>query len=253
MSSPVLQVRDLSKRFGQVVVADALNLTVERGDTIGIVGPNGAGKSSFFNLITGDLSGDHGSIEFEGTDVTRQRPFSRIRAGMGRTYQIPRPFEKMTVLENTLVGAQQGAGLRGHAALLRAAEALDITGLSNVANEPAGSLRLLDRKRLEISRAWATVPQLLLFDEIAGGLTEPEVHELVLMVREIGRTGITIVWIEHVVQALLATVDRMLCLAGGRIVADGSPVDVMADSNVKELYLGIAIEDEDQDEGHGST
>jgi branched-chain amino acid transport system ATP-binding protein len=255
MSSPVLQVRDLSKRFGQVVVADALNLTVERGDTIGIVGPNGAGKSSFFNLITGDLTGDRGTIEFEGTDVTHQRPFSRIRAGMGRTYQIPRPFEKMTVLENALVGAQQGAGLRGRAALLRAAEALDITGLSSVANQPAGSLRLLDRKRLEVSRAWATVPQLLLFDEIAGGLTEPEVQALVVMVREIRRTGITIVWVEHVVQALMATVDRMLCLASGRIVADGTPGAVMADSNVKELYLGIALEDDDavQDEGHGGT
>jgi ABC-type branched-chain amino acid transport systems, ATPase component len=249
VSSERLLVLDgLSKSFGRVVAADKLELTVLEGEALGIVGPNGAGKSTLFNVISGDLHPDHGTVLFSGHDVTRQNSYKRTRAGMGRTYQVPRPFDHMTVFENVLVSAHQGAGLSGREAWQRAADILERAGLSEQINLPAGRLGLLQRKRLEVARAWATGPKLLLLDEVAGGLTTPEVSELVELVREVHHSGVAVVWIEHVVQALVSTVDRMLCLAGGRFVADGSPAEVMANSDVRELYLGGSLETE-LDEG----
>jgi branched-chain amino acid transport system ATP-binding protein len=239
---PLLVLDGVSKSFGRVIAADKLNLVVGEGEAVGIVGPNGAGKSTLFNVITGDLAPDHGSVVFGGTNVTGHPPFRRTRAGMGRTYQVPRPFDHMTVFENVLVGAQQGAGLSGRESWGRVGEVLEATGLLDQANLPAGRLGLLQRKRLEVARAWATSPRLLLLDEVAGGLTRPEVSELVGIVRDVHRSGVAIVWIEHVVQALTSTVDRLLCLAGGRIVADGPPADVLANPEVRELYLGGSLE-----------
>jgi branched-chain amino acid transport system ATP-binding protein len=244
----LLVLEGLSKSFGRVVAADKLELTVLEGEALGIVGPNGAGKSTLFNVISGDLHPDHGTVLFSGHDVTRQNSYKRTRAGMGRTYQVPRPFDHMTVFENVLVSAHQGAGLSGREAWQRAADILERAGLSEQINLPAGRLGLLQRKRLEVARAWATGPKLLLLDEVAGGLTTPEVSELVELVREVHHSGVAVVWIEHVVQALVSTVDRMLCLAGGRFVADGSPAEVMANSDVRELYLGGSLETE-LDEG----
>ena len=245
MSAERLLVLDgLSKSFGRVVAADDLDLTVMEGEAVGIVGPNGAGKSTLFNVISGDLHPDYGTVLFSGHDVTKQNPYRRTRAGMGRTYQVPRPFDHMTVFENVLVSVHQGAGLTGRDAWQRAGDILQRTGLSEQVNLPAGRLGLLQRKRLEIARAWATDPKLLLLDEVAGGLTTPEVSELVDLVREVHHSGVALVWIEHVVQALISTVDRMLCLAGGRFVADGSPAEVMANSEVRELYLGGSLETE---------
>lgn len=163
---------------------------------------------------------------------------------MGRTYQVPRPFDHMTVFENVLVSVHQGAGLTGREAWGRADEVLQRTGLIEQVNLPAGRLALLQRKRLEVARAWATDPKLLLLDEVAGGLTTPEVSELVELVKQVHQSGVAIVWIEHVVQALTSTVDRLLCLAGGRIVADGDPAEVMVDPEVRELYLGGSLETE---------
>jgi branched-chain amino acid transport system ATP-binding protein len=245
MESEHLLVLDgLSKSFGRVVAAENLNLTVRAGEALGIVGPNGAGKSTLFNVISGDLAPNHGTIVFDGNDVTRQNPYKRTRAGMGRTYQVPRPFDHMTVFENVLVSVHQGAGLTGREAWGRADEVLQRTGLIEQVNLPAGRLALLQRKRLEVARAWATDPKLLLLDEVAGGLTTPEVSELVELVKQVHQSGVAIVWIEHVVQALTSTVDRLLCLAGGRIVADGNPAEVMVDPEVRELYLGGSLETE---------
>lgn len=245
MSERHLLVLDaLSKSFGRVVVAEKLDLTVGFGEAVGVVGPNGAGKSTLFNLISGDLSADHGTITFDGSNVTRHNPCKRTRAGMGRTYQVPRPFDHMTVFENVLVSANQGAGLSGRAAWRRADEILQRTGLTGVINLPAGRLGLLQRKRLEVARAWATGPKLLLLDEVAGGLTTPEVMELVELMHEVRSSGMAIIWIEHVVRALTSSVDRLLCLASGRIVADGLPDDVLADQEVRELYLGSSLETE---------
>lgn len=240
-SVPLLSLRGISKSFGQVIVATELDLDVAAGETLGIVGPNGAGKSTLFAMISGDLRPDSGTVRFDGADVTDVAPHRRTRSGMGRTYQIPRPFEKMTVFENVLVCAHQGAGLRKRAAIERAAEVLDRTDLLGVANLTAGSLGLLQRKRLEVARGLATDPRMLLLDEVAGGLTEPEVAELVALVRDVHAQGIAVVWIEHVVHALTATVDRLACLAGGRIVADGDPHSVLEDPTVRELYLGHAV------------
>jgi branched-chain amino acid transport system ATP-binding protein len=254
MTEPLLRLEALTKAFGKVVVARDLMLSVGPGEALGIVGPNGAGKSSLFAMISGDLRPDSGSVRFEGSDVTRLPAHTRTRTGIGRTYQVPRPFEHLTVFENVLVCAHQGAGLKGRQAWASSMEVLERTGLAPLANTPAGRLGLLQRKRLEVARALGTGPRLLLLDEVAGGLTEPEVLELVAVVRQLHAEGLAIVWIEHVVHALLKTVDRMVCLAGGDVVADGAPEQVLADPKVKELYLGGGPEADlaDQEADHAA-
>lgn len=241
----LLQLEDVSKKFGRVVVGDGISFQLEQGDAVGIVGPNGAGKTSLFGMISGDISPDSGIISFEGDDTARLSPAKRARAGIGRTYQVPRPFEHMTVFENALLAAQQGAKLHGHRSYEVAFGTLERTGLTDFANRPAGSLTLLHRKRLELARALATGPKVLLLDEIAGGLTDLEVNELTTIIRSLRADGIAVLWIEHVVRALLSTVDRLLCLAGGVVVADGEPKQVLASDAVRFVYLGGKKIDED--------
>src|SRR5579864_2544315 len=238
MTSPLLELDGVAKRFGRVVVAESLSLAVGPGDTVGIVGPNGAGKTSLFGLISGDLPPDAGQVRFAGRTVTRLDAGARCRLGIGRTYQVPRPFTDMTVFENVLVAAQQGARLRRRASYAAAAAALERTGIAGDANVPAGRLGLLARKRLEIARALATGPQLLLLDEVAGGLTDPEVTVLVEIIRGINAEGVAVIWIEHVVRALTSLVDRMTCLYGGEFIGDGTPAQVLATPRVREVYLG---------------
>ena len=218
----LLELDHVTKRFGQVTVADGLSLEVAAGEALGVVGPNGAGKTSLFAVMSGDLSPNAGDVRFEGRSIRRLDAALRCRLGIGRTYQVPRPFQDMTVFENVLMAAQQGARERGQAGHELAASALERTGLRDRANRPAGELGLLQRKRLELARALATRPKLLLLDEVAGGLTDPEVGELVEIVRDVRREGVSVVWIEHVVRALTETVDRMVCLAGGRIVGEAA-------------------------------
>jgi branched-chain amino acid transport system ATP-binding protein len=237
-SSALLELDSVTKHFGRVVVADQLSLAVADGATLGVVGPNGAGKTSLFGMIAGEIHPDAGTIRIAGSAVDGAKKSSRVRLGVGRTYQVPRPFGGMTVFENALVAAHQGGRLRSAAATTRALEALEETHLSDQANTVAGRLGLLSRKRLELARALATGPRLLLLDEVAGGLTDPEVAELVSVVREVNRRGITVVWIEHVVRALLSTVERLVCLAHGSLIADGAPQDVLSRQDVKELFLG---------------
>jgi branched-chain amino acid transport system ATP-binding protein len=241
MTTPLLELDHVTKRFGRVVIAEDLSFSVGAGDTVGIVGPNGAGKTSLFGLISGDLSPGSGLVTFGGRTVTRLDSAARCRLGIGRTYQVPRPFVDMTVFENVLVAAQQGGGLRRKASYAAAAEALERTGIAGEANLPAARLGLLQRKRLEIARALATRPTLLLLDEVAGGLTDPEVTVLVEIVRGINADGITVIWIEHVVRALTSLVSRMLCLYGGQFVGDGDPASVLANPKVREVYLGSDI------------
>jgi branched-chain amino acid transport system ATP-binding protein len=243
MTSPLLELDHVTKRFGRVVIAEDLSFSVGPGDTVGIVGPNGAGKTSLFGLISGDLAPGAGQVSFAGRNVTRLDSAARCRLGIGRTYQVPRPFVDMTVFENALVAAQQGGGLRRKASYAAAAEALERTGIAGEANVPAGRLGLLARKRLEIARALATGPQLLLLDEVAGGLTDPEVTVLVEVVRGINAEGIAVVWIEHVVRALTSLVDRMTCLYGGEFIGDGTPAEVFANPRVREVYLGSDVID----------
>jgi branched-chain amino acid transport system ATP-binding protein len=237
----VLQLDHVTKRFGRVVIAEDLSFTVGAGEKVGIVGPNGAGKTSLFGLISGDLAPNSGQVSFAGKTITRLDPAARCRLGIGRTYQVPRPFVDMTVFENVLLAAQQGGGLRRKASYAAAAEALERTGMAGEANLPASRLGLLQRKRLEIARALATGPALLLLDEVAGGLTDPEVTELVEIVRAINAEGTTIIWIEHVVRALTALVDRLICLYGGTFVGDGDPATVLASPKVREVYMGSDV------------
>jgi branched-chain amino acid transport system ATP-binding protein len=241
MTNPLLELEHVTKRFGQVVIAEDLSFTVSPGDVVGIVGPNGAGKTSLFGLISGDLAPDAGEVRFAGRAVTRLSSAARCRLGIGRTYQVPRPFGDMTVFENLLVAAQQGAGLRRRASYGAAVEALERAGIAGQANVPAERLGLLQRKRLELARGLATGPSLLLLDEVAGGLTDPEVAQLVEIVRSVYADGTAVIWIEHVVRALTPVVTRLMCLAGGKFVGDGEPASVLADPAVREVFLGTDV------------
>jgi branched-chain amino acid transport system ATP-binding protein len=242
--APLLQLTGISKRFGRVTVADALSLAIGPGAAVGVVGPNGAGKSSLFSIISGDLAPDAGEVSLRGRRVTRLDSAARCRLGIGRTYQVPRPFQHMTVFENVLVAAHRGAGLRGPQAQELAAEVLAETGLRADANRPAGRLGLLGRKRLELARALSTRPGLLLLDEVAAGLTDPEVAELLVVVRAARERGVAVVWVEHVVRALTAFVDRLICLAGGRFIGDGPPREVLDSPAVREVFLGAGHRDD---------
>ena len=241
MTSPLLELEHVTKRFGRVVIAEDLSLAVSPGDTVGIVGPNGAGKTSLFGLISGDLAPNAGEVRFAGRTVTKLDSAARCKLGIGRTYQVPRPFGDMTVFENLLVAAQQGGGLRRKASYAAAVAALERAGIASHANEPAERLGLLQRKRLELARALATQPTLLLLDEVAGGLTDPEVAQLVEIVRSVNADGVTVIWIEHVVRALTATVGRLICLSGGKFVGDGAPDTVLAEPAVREVFLGSEV------------
>ena len=236
----LLETRRLSKSFGSLKAADGIDLHVAAGEAVGIIGPNGAGKSTLFNLITGTIDADSGVVLLEGQDITRLKAHRRCAAGIGRSYQIPHPFKTLTVFENLLVAAVHGRGRSVSVATDQCARILEATGLMRRANVPAESLTLLERKRLEMARALASEPKLLLLDEIAGGLTESECLELVATIRSIKADGTTIVWIEHVVHALLAVVDRLIVLNFGRKIADGNPQTVMSSPEVREIYMGLA-------------
>ena len=238
---PILQLQDVSKSFGALKVADAVTFDLSEGEALGIIGPNGAGKSTMFNLIAGNLVADTGTIRFSGNDITRTPPMARCTAGIGRTFQIPQPFEKLTVFENLLVAAAFGSGKREAEISDRCADILVNTGLVDRANQPAGSLGLLQRKRLELARALATDPKILLLDEIAGGLTEAECHALVETIRGVHRRGMSIIWIEHVLHALNAVVERLLVLNFGKVIGIGEPQAIMASREVREIYLGLEV------------
>ncbi len=240
---PALLVVDgLAKRFGQLVVVADLSFEVQAGQALGVVGPNGAGKSTMLNLINGVLTADSGSVHFAGRDISRLGAAQRCVAGIARTYQVPQPFEGMTVLENVLVGAELGSGRRGGNGYRSAYAALDATGLLPVANARAGGLPLLARKRLEMARALATDPQLILLDEVAGGLTDQELPALVETVRGLRDRGVAVIWIEHIVHALLAVVDRLMCLTYGTMLAIGEPHEVLRNEDVRTAYLGSSID-----------
>ena len=205
----LLALQNVSKRFGALTVTDDASFEVPAGQALGIIGPNGAGKSTLFNLITGNLRADAGSIRFQDRDVTGVSAMDRCLSGIGRSFQIPQPFEKMTVFENLLVAATHGRNLPEFEVRDHCADILERTGMLRRANTPAGQLSLLERKRLELSRALATDPTLLLLDEIAGGLTEGECRSLVATIQDIHAQGVTIIWIEHVLHAISSVVERL--------------------------------------------
>jgi branched-chain amino acid transport system ATP-binding protein len=235
----LLRLDRVGKSFGALRVTDDLSLSLAPGEALGILGPNGAGKSTMFNLVTGHLRPDSGRVYYDGRDITALDPSARCRLGIGRSFQIPHPFVGMTVYENLLVGAVFGGGLAEGPAAAHCRDVLQRTGLIAKADRLAGSLTLLDRKRLELARAMATRPRLLLLDEIAGGLTDDEATALTDTINDLRRDGVSIVWIEHVVRALLRVVDRLAVINFGRLLQEGLPDEVMASRAVREVYMGI--------------
>jgi branched-chain amino acid transport system ATP-binding protein len=235
----LLQLDGVSKSYGALKAVDGVSLTVDDGEALAVIGPNGAGKSTMFNLITGDVAPNAGRVMFGGADMTAMPPHARSRLGIGRSYQIPHPFANMTVFENLLVGAIFGGGVSERESYQRCSEVLKVTGLYDKANVPARTLTLLQRKRLEMARALAINPKLLLLDEIAGGLTEYECGELVKTIKDIHARGTTIVWIEHIVHALISVASRLIVMNFGQILAQGEPREVMADRRVREIYMGM--------------
>jgi branched-chain amino acid transport system ATP-binding protein len=238
----LLELSGVSKAFDSLIAIADIDLRLSEAEALGIIGPNGAGKTTLFNVITGDVKPNSGEIRFSGRSIVDLAPAERCRLGLGRTYQIPHPFGGMTVYENVLVGATFGDGRSEAEGSSIALEVLERTGLIGKANALAGGLPLLDRKRLELARALATRPRVLLLDEIAGGLTEHEVEDLIRVIKGLRAEGLAIIWIEHVVQALIAVVDRMVAISSGRLLMEGQPRAVMASREVREVYLGIGGE-----------
>ena len=235
----ILKLTGVSKSFAALKVINQIDLSLESGVALGILGPNGAGKTTLLNLIAGDLPVSAGKIIFNGQDITQVSADKRCHMGIGRTSQIPRPFAGMTVYENVLVGAMYGTGASERDVEERCVAILRQTDLLPRWDVLASDLRLLERKRLELARALATQPTLLLLDEIAGGLTEHEVHELLDIIRDIRAQGITIIWIEHIVQALVSVVDRILAIDFGNKLAEGTPQEVIESQGFKQIYFGV--------------
>jgi len=239
---PILALEKICKRFGAVVVAQEIDLALDEGEALGIIGPNGAGKTTLFGIATGTIMPDGGQVLLSGTNVTRLSPDRRCRLGLARSFQIPQPFGGMTVFENAVVAAAFGRGRRERDVYAPCLDILDRCGLAGKANRLASSLTLVDRKRLELARALAMQPRVLLLDEVAGGLTEHECESLVALIKEVRASGVSIIWIEHVVHALIAVVDRLAVLHAGAIIACGEPNVVIRSPQVAEIYLGIAAD-----------
>lgn len=237
--APILALENIHKRFGAIVIASGVNLSLAEGEALGIIGPNGAGKTTLFGIATGTEPPDSGRVLFAGEDITRFSPERRCRMGIARSFQIPQPFGGMTVFENVVVAAAFGCGAGESSVYRNCYEILERCGLADRVNRQAGALTLLDRKRLELARALATDPRLLLLDEVAGGLVEHECTALISLIKEIRKGGISIIWIEHVVHALIAVVDRLVVLHGGKLIAEGDPEAVIRSPQVAEIYMGI--------------
>ena len=234
----VLAAVDVRKRFGALAVLEGVSLALKQGEAVGIVGPNGAGKTTLLNLLSGSLAPDTGSIVFRNRDVTSKGAAERCKLGIARTHQVPRPFAGMTVFENVLVGATAGGRRRGAEAYDLCLHVLDQTALTPLANRRAERLGLLQRKRLELARALAVDPSVLLLDEIGGGLTDAESAALVETVSGLRDRGIAVLWIEHIVHLLMQVVGRLVCMDAGRIIAEGPPETVVSQAAVIDAYLG---------------
>jgi len=241
--SDILSVNRLQKSFGNLIAVHDLSFQVKEGEILGVIGPNGAGKTTLFNLIMGNLSPDQGEIIFKEKDITHESPANRSHLGLGRTFQIPRPFEKMTVFDNLLVAALHGGEKKWDPAIKEVRDILEMIGLLSLKDRFSGGLSLLDRKRLELGKALATGPQLILLDEVAGGLTEPEAALVLKIVKEMQKKGIAIVWIEHIMAMMSDGVDRLLAIAGGRFLRCGDPQEVMNSKEVLECYMGVEEEE----------
>ena len=235
----LLTLDNVSRRFGGLKAVDDVSFSVDKGEIIGLIGPNGAGKTTLINLITGVHPATAGRVRFEGTDITRARPYQIARLGLARTFQIVQPFPKMTVVDNVAAGAL----FCGHAGSVREAqdiarEHLAFTGLADIAERPATSLTLARRKRLELAKSLAMRPRLLMLDEVNAGLNQTEVDDALAIIRKIAEQGVTIIVIEHLMKVVLSISHRLVVLHHGQLIAQGAPRDVVKDQRVVEAYLG---------------
>lgn len=235
----VLEFRNVDAGYGRVQILKDLSFDVSEGEVLGVIGPNGCGKTTMFNALIGLIYPMKGSIVFEGHDISRTSPNRRCRNGIGRTYQVPRPFENMSVYENILVAAVHGAGYSEKAGSAVCWEALKMTSLVDKREIRAGELTLLDRKRLEIARALGTKPRLLLLDEVAAGLTDSEIKDIMQLVADLKAAGNTIIWIEHIIETMVHATDRLMCMSDGHQLLIGEPRSVMDSKQVEEIYLGV--------------
>lgn len=233
----LLKVEEVSKRFGGVQAVDKVSLHLEQGEILGVIGPNGAGKTSLFNLISGTIIPDSGRIEFDGKEITNANLVQRCHLGMGRTFQVVRPFSGMTVVENVMVPAlvriRKVSDARAHAMQL-----LEELGIANIANRDVDSLTLAQRKRIEVARALATEPRLLLLDEVLAGLNSREVQDTLPFVEQVRSRGVAILMIEHLVSALTSVSDRVIAIDRGAVIAEGKGEDVLNHPAVISAYMG---------------
>lgn len=236
--SAILTVKDLGISFGSNHVLKSVNFQLNEGEVLGVIGPNGAGKTVMLNVLTGILKPTKGTITFEGKEISKEGITDRCKGGIGRTFQVPRPFEKMTVFENIMVGGVFGGRMSEKQAKEEALRVAETIGLSDKLSLFAGKLGLLDRKRLEIGRALATQPKILLLDEVGGGLTESEVESIIQLVKTVKSQGVSVIWIEHIIRTMLEGTDRVLLLADGVDVVCGKPMEVMNSKEVSRVYMG---------------
>ena len=236
--SNILTFENVNSGYGRVKILNDLSFEVKEGEILGVIGPNGCGKTTMLNTLAGLIRPLSGKMIYDGRDISRLPPFTRCKLGIGRTFQVPRPFTGMTLLENVLVAAVQGAGMSIHAGKELSEKCLETVGLADRKDEKAGALTLLDHKKLEVARALGTCPKLLLLDEVAAGLTEAETHEVMKLVARLKQQNLSIVWIEHILDVMRRSTDRLMCMAEGKNVITGTPDEVTESSIVEELYLG---------------
>lgn len=238
-ANKIISFENVCSGYERIRILNNLSFDVVEGEVFGVIGPNGCGKTTMLNTLVGLIRIDGGSIIYNGRDISGMPPFARCEMGIGRTFQVPRPFEGMTVLDNVLVASVHGAKHSIKTGERLSMECLERVGLEDKASLRAGQLTLLDRKKLEIARALGTEPRLLLLDEVAAGLTELEVEAVIRLVEGLKRDNLTIIWIEHIIETMVRATDRLMCMAEGRNVIVGRPEDVISSSIVEELYLGV--------------